>query len=1175
MEIFFIHIAFAAIFLTVLTPAVYFSVHYRISASRSQREAQEARLRLGQIVNSVKDSYWVCSGDWSRIEYVSPESRNVWGITDENLSFDPLVWLSAVDSSDAAQVRSMIFTSPSSQGMELPAFRFMKHDSTYRWISMSIFPAAGGEGENRIVVISKDTTNQRRGEGIMDYAFYDNPCPMSVIDLATGCYVDVNNVLLQNQGISRSDVVGHRITEFEDWMDPMGQAAVRRELESSQKISGIEVSLTGKNGEKQSGLYFGRVIGIAGKKLLISFIINVTDQKIMKELLVKSRKRVSEFTENIPGVVFQFFRRRDGRQGFYFVSSRSRGIFGIEPEPLGDYPFRFISCLAEEDRERFRESISKSVSAGYAWSFESRFTRPDGSVIWIEGTAGISLEEDGESVATGFFLDVTSRKTTEDALRVSERKFRTLFDSMTEGLVINELVTDSGGGAANYRVIAVNPAYLKLTGMKAVNVEGRLATEIFGVETAPYIAEYAEVVKTGVPLRIERYFELFRKHFVMSVISPAHGQFAVIFEDVTEHKSAEEILRESESKYRYLFEHNPLPMLIYEKKTLRLLSVNDVFTRIYGYTEAEALSLRLPDLYPEQERELIIDLTSKIHGYANAGEWHHLRKDGMPLTIIAHSHDISYENRSARIAVITDISERKAAEDEIYELKNFLDDIINSFTAILLGVDADLNVNFMNREGEKFFGLSQSSVNGRTLRDAIPGFAAAFDVLEKDIRAREHSDLLKFSVEINEEKRFFDLSTYPLSGAGTKGSVIRIDEVTESVHRDDQLRQAQKMETVGTLAGGLAHDFNNVLGGIIGTVGLLRHMLARKSMLEGKIAEYMDLLDRAGARATEMVKQILSLSRRQELSIAAVDLNESIRGVIQICTNSFDKSIRLDVEYFPSAAVVEGDPTQVEQVFLNLCVNASHAMTIMRQAGEKTGGVLSVSISRINADRGFCQRYPEAAERSYWKIMFADTGIGMDEKTLSKIYDPFFTMKDKQHGTGLGLAMTYNIVHQHKGFLDVYSEPGVGSTFNVYLPRKENDGAALPLPDNEGIVRGAGTILVIDDEEIVRSIASGILSECGYDVVSAENGSEGIARFTAMKEKINLVLLDMAMPGISGKDVFIELRKIDPGVKVLLSSGFRQDVRVEETIALGVNGFIQKPYSMIDLSLKVKEIIEG
>jgi len=381
------------------------------------------------------------------------------------------------------------------------------------------------------------------------------------------------------------------------------------------------------------------------------------------------------------------------------------------------------------------------------------------------------------------------------------------------------------------------------------------------------------------------------------------------------------------------------------------------------------------------------------------------------------------------------------------------------------------------------------------------------------------------------------------------------------------------METVGTLAGGLAHDFNNVLSGIMGTVSLIKHRLSKGEVEKESLAGWIDIIDRSSVRAAEMVDRLLVLSRRHEMSLVPMDINISVKNVMQICASSFDKSVELSDTYSEERAITLGVPAQIEQVLLNICINGLHAMTIMRGPGEHMGGKLALSVRRIRADRYFCVTHPEAEGASYWLVSCSDTGVGMDSAILSKIYDPFFTTKEKGEGTGLGLAMVYNIIHQHNGFIDVYSEPGVGSTFNIYLPVSGESPEAAQHALEQEIMKGEGLILVVDDEEVVRFIAQNILNECGYDVLLAGDGKSGIEMYTSMRDEIKLVLLDMAMPGMSGYDVFLELKKINPHVRVLLSSGFRQDERVAKAIEQGVAGFIQKPYSIAEMSVRIKEVL--
>lgn len=523
------------------------------------------------------------------------------------------------------------------------------------------------------------------------------------------------------------------------------------------------------------------------------------------------------------------------------------------------------------------------------------------------------------------------------------------------------------------------------------------------------------------------------------------------------------------------------------------------------------------------------------------------------------------------VALDRDIEERIKTEKELENTRNFLNNVFNSLSSLLISIDAEGKITQWNIAAEKYTGVSAAQAKAKSIWDVIPFISAFRDDIEKVIGTSQPVELVRLAVDINGQ-HYLNMTVSPLVFDHIHGAVIRIDDVTELEMKEEQLRQAQKMETVGTLAGGLAHDFNNVLSGIIGTVTLLKYIIGSDMTIDEEIREGLDLIERSGNRAAQMVQQLMALSRRHEFSSVTVDLNAVVKNVMDICSNTFDKSIFLKPEYSKESASVKGDPAQIEQVILNLCLNASHAMTIMRSPGERQGGVLSVIVKKITVDQHFKKTHPQAKADVYWVISHGDSGIGIDPEIRGKIFDPFFSTKDKESGTGLGLAMVYTIVRRHNGFIDVYSEPGVGSTFNVYLP-ENNEPDAREDDRRETVVRGEGLILVVDDEEIIRKTAANILKECGYDVVTAENGSSGLSIFRDRFKEICAVLLDMAMPGLSGQEVYAEMRKIDPNVRVLLASGFRQDSRIEESLKMGINGYIQKPYSMIELSVMVKKII--
>ena len=493
--------------------------------------------------------------------------------------------------------------------------------------------------------------------------------------------------------------------------------------------------------------------------------------------------------------------------------------------------------------------------------------------------------------------------------------------------------------------------------------------------------------------------------------------------------------------------------------------------------------------------------------------------------------------------------------------------IMESMPSMMASLDESGTVMRWNTAAEKISEIQEAVAVGKKLWDLIPELGKFEPYTHYVSDTMKPITFPKETLTMNLDK-IFTVSIYPLRESEHKGVVMRIDDVTDLEIMDRQLRQAQKMEMIGTLAGGLAHDFNNVLGGITGTVSLLSFKIARDQTITSDVLkESLATIEQSAQRASDMVKQLLTLSHKHDLEFAPVDLNMTIKHIHKICMNTFDKRIELNFNYYPSNAIVYADPTQLEQVLLNLCVNAYHAMSIMRPEGETSHGKISVSIGKVITDSIFNKTHPEASQGTYWVLSVSDTGVGMNTKTVSKIFDPFFTTKGKGKGTGLGLAMAYNINKQHHGFIDVYSEVNLGSTFNVYFPVVETmkTNNSVEKARNQ-IQKQTGLVLIIDDEATMRHVAHEMLAECGYKIITASNGDEGVQIYKIKRAEIDIVLLDMIMPKMSGEEVFEELVKINPDVRVVLTSGFRKDEKVERIMKKGIRYFLQKPYTIQRIS---------
>lgn len=513
-------------------------------------------------------------------------------------------------------------------------------------------------------------------------------------------------------------------------------------------------------------------------------------------------------------------------------------------------------------------------------------------------------------------------------------------------------------------------------------------------------------------------------------------------------------------------------------------------------------------------------------------------------------------------------------DKELNAAREFLSDIIDSITSIIITTDNHGFITLVNNKAREFFPIGLKNNSNSQFWETITLLSRFKRNWEQVLNGVEIS--IRREKLIEDEARYFDIFMYPLSGDNVDGVVIRIDEVTEIEKKDEQLRQAQKMETVGFLAGGLAHDFNNVIGGIIGTISLIKYYINKEINIDiNKLKQHLITVEDSGKRASDMVQQLLTLAKRHELSLTPLDLNLSLKHVVKICNNTFDKSIDIKVRYYPEPAMIKADLTQIEQVILNVCVNASHAMTIMKSQSQRQGGILEISINKISIDPHFIKLHHDMKPGNYWILKIIDEGIGIPDNIKNKVFDPFFTTKDKDKGTGLGLSMVYNIIKQHDGFVDFYSDLNIGTTFNIYIPVFEEkvESEESLNSDNYFIEKSEGLILIVDDEEIMRRLSEEILKEAGYEVITAKNGKDGVEIYRHNFKLIKGVIMDMAMPVMSGKEAFVEMQKINPDVKVLMASGFKQDDRVKESILRGVRGFISKPFSMNELISSVKKYI--
>ncbi len=514
---------------------------------------------------------------------------------------------------------------------------------------------------------------------------------------------------------------------------------------------------------------------------------------------------------------------------------------------------------------------------------------------------------------------------------------------------------------------------------------------------------------------------------------------------------------------------------------------------------------------------------------------------------------------SSEVARVID---RKRAEEQIRLLAH----AVESTTELISITDLQDRFTFVNKVFLDTYGCTEEEILGHdfSLVDSpvnSPG-------LRREISERTHSGGWDGEL-VNRRK---DGSEFPLSlstsvikdGAGkVMGYVGVARDLTERKKFEDQLRQAQKMESIGTLAGGVAHDFNNILSIILSYTSLLEQ---EKSQPE-KLDHTLEVIKKAVHRGASIVRQILTFARKADVTLESLGANEVVTDIEKMLVETFPESITFSLHLDPALPAIIADRTQLQQALLNLSVNARDAMP--------NGGTLTVTTTTAG-QAALRERFPKAHEESYVCIRVADTGLGMDESTQKHIFEPFFTTKEFGKGTGLGLAVVYGVVENHHGFIDVESSPGRGTTFSLFFPVQTGDArisAAAPADKREP-AGGNETILFVEDEAMLMNLAKMFLESRGYIVLAAGDGADAVELYLHHKDTIAAVVTDMGLPTMGGVDVFHRLKEVNPAVKVILVSGYLDPALKNEMLTAGAKGFIQKPYALGDMLRKLREVID-
>ncbi len=651
--------------------------------------------------------------------------------------------------------------------------------------------------------------------------------------------------------------------------------------------------------------------------------------------------------------------------------------------------------------------------------------------------------------------------------------------------------------------------------------------------------------------------------------------------DISTEKQALKLKGDADALLKAVYNSADIGMCVTNSEG-KFVEVNNAYCRTYGYTREELIGQPFTKVLPPEIREYAQQLHNDYIAEgtdASAGEWKVQHKNGSIRDIaVTAARLILEDGQRFKVTTVTDITERKLIERQLRYQANLLQNISEA----IISVDNKFKITSWNRGAEVMYGWKESEVVGKHSHQVI---TTRYLNGVSDEQVMETLETIgEWSGEVIQQKRdgtelIVQSSVSLLHNA--KGEVIG----TVAINRDiteqkaleqeraelyDQLQQLQKMEAIGTLSGGIAHDFNNILAAILGSANLIL-----EKTTDEKLLRYASRIKAASERGAALTKQLLGFARKGKYEVAPVDLHQVIKGVMEILEHTIDKRIQTRIEIIGNIPKVSGDKVQLEQVVLNLAVNAIDA--IVPTLDEKQFGTLTFSLKVEPPEKRHF-----VSSQLYLHLAISDSGIGIPKEIQHKIFEPFFTTKEVGKGTGLGMAMVYGIMKNHHGRVYIDSEVGKGTTVHVYLPTmtqpKSSQSEHAMIEKNRKNMSANKKVLIDDDEEMLRELLVEQLIEAGYGVYEAGNGLEAIEMLKQLDVqglRVDAIVLDMNMPRMSGAKAFAEIRKMFPSMPILIATGFAQDEVVQKLLESGANGVLAKPYNVEELFKKLDEMLDA
>jgi len=767
------------------------------------------------------------------------------------------------------------------------------------------------------------------------------------------------------------------------------------------------------------------------------------------------------------------------------------------------------------------------------------------------------------------------REETEAKLRESEEKYRSLFN---EALDMIHIVDAKG------RIIDANPSELKTMGYTKEEYFGKPLLEVVHPADQSTTRKALDSVLKGGEIRAYQ-TALFTKEGkkveveVNAVPLLKKGEVAgarAVARDATERNQITRALRKSESTLQTMLSAVPTGIGWVCDRVLGW--TNEKFHHMTGYSGDELMGKSARMLYEsDEEFERVGRVKYEQIRRSGSGsiETRLRRKDGSLIDVFLNSSAVDPADLSAGLVFsVTDLTETKKAERALRESEERYRSVIDNVGIGVSLISPDMKILALNRQMKEWFPSADESgmpICYRAFndppRDQICDYCPTYKTLADGQR---HEAVT--STPTGRGIKHYRIVSTPIKDENSRvvSAIELVEDITgkkraeeEKYRLEKELRQAQKMEAIGTLAGGIAHDFNNILASIVGYAELSLDDAEKGSTLAANLREIL----RAGGRAADLVRHILTFSRQSDEKRKPIQITPLVKEVLQLLRSSIPTTIDIRRNVESDLDNVLADPVQIHQIVMNLCTNAAHAM-------REDGGILEVNLKQVRIDSDSIPEHPDITPGQYLRLTVSDTGLGMALETVERMFEPYFTTKQKGEGTGMGLSLVHGIVKSCDGTIKVYSEPGNGTTFNVYLPAIEGRARAQE-ESQEPFPTGTERILFVDDEPTLADLGRKRLMRLGYEVTTRTSSTEALELFKAKPQAFDLAITDMTMPHMAGDELVREMKKVRPDIPVILCTGFSTQISEEKAKGIGIRAFAMKPIVTQELAEMVRQVLDG